>query len=95
MGLVTDVFWVCPGCGSEEQAQVYGDWEDPTTFPVDAVPCDRGLKWNPPCENCGEFKLIEPPPVTVKYKIVSTKDYIDGEATEKSEIKLIEPSADT
>jgi hypothetical protein len=60
MGLVTDVFWTCPGCGSREQAQAYGWYEDPEEFPVDAVPASRGLKWNPPCVKCGKFRLVMP-----------------------------------
>lgn len=60
MGLVTDVFWECPGCGSREQAQVYGDWDHPSEFPVDAVPSSTSLKWNPPCSKCGKFKLTMP-----------------------------------
>ena len=75
MGLVTDVYWICPGCGSREQAQVYGGWEDPPEFPVDAVPGDRGLKWNPPCEKCGKFRLKEPK--TVKFSPVPVGD-IEG-----------------
>ena len=60
MGLVTDVFWTCPGCGSREQAQAYGEWGDPKEFPVDAVPASRTLKWNPPCSKCGLYKLNIP-----------------------------------
>ena len=61
MGQVTNVFWACPGCGSREQAQAYGNWGDPDEFPVDAVPADRyPLKWNPPCEKCGKFRLTMP-----------------------------------
>ena len=60
MGLVTDVYWVCPGCGSVETAQVYGHYDDPDTFPFEAIPVSRGLKWNPPCENCGKFHLTVP-----------------------------------
>lgn len=61
MGLVTDVFWTCPGCGSRQQAQVYGEWDDPAEFPVDAVPSGRyPLKWNPPCEECGQYRLVMP-----------------------------------
>lgn len=60
MGLVTDVFWTCPGCGSREQAQAYGEWDDPKEFPVDAVPASRGLKWNPPCYKCSKYKLTMP-----------------------------------
>lgn len=58
MGLVTDVFWACPGCGSREQAQAYGAWDDPKEFPPSLVPVDRGLKWNPPCSKCGKFQLL-------------------------------------
>ncbi len=60
MGLVTDVFWTCPGCGSRERAQAYGDWDDPEEFPIDAVPAGRGLKWHPPCGKCGQYKLTMP-----------------------------------
>lgn len=58
MGLVTDVFWTCPGCGSREQAQAYGEWDDPGEFSPLEVPVDRGLKWNPPCSKCGKFRLL-------------------------------------
>lgn len=60
MGLVTNVFWNCPGCGSREQAQAYGGYDDPDEFPVQAVPASRGLKWNPPCGKCGQYKLMMP-----------------------------------
>jgi hypothetical protein len=60
MGLVTNVYWNCPGCGSLETAQVFGQWGDPSEFPKTAVPADRELKWNPPCEGCGKFKLVTP-----------------------------------
>ena len=70
MGLVTDIFWVCPGCGSRENAQAYGSWDDPMEFPVDAVPSDRELKWNPPCKGCGSFRL-ELPVVLLPCKIVN------------------------
>ena len=60
VGLVTDVFWTCPGCQSREKAQAYGDWDDPDEFPVDAVPASRGLKWNPPCSKCGKYRLVMP-----------------------------------
>lgn len=59
MGLVTDVFWICP-CGSRQRAQAYGGWDDPNEFPVTAVPASRGLKWNPPCNACGKFRLLMP-----------------------------------
>ncbi len=60
MGLVTSVFWTCPGCGSEQEAQLYGEWDDPKQFPVSAVPASRGLKWNPPCTKCGGYRLVVP-----------------------------------
>ena len=60
MGMVTDVFWTCPGCGSREKAQAYGGFDDPDEFPADAVPASRGLKWNPPCSHCGNYRLTMP-----------------------------------
>ncbi len=60
MGLVTNVYWVCPGCGSREQAQAYGEYDDPEEFPVGAVPASRGLKWSPPCSKCGKYELVLP-----------------------------------
>jgi len=35
MGLVTNVFWSCPGCGSKEQA--HGDCDDPDEFTVSGL----------------------------------------------------------
>ena len=60
MGIVTDVLWDCPSCGSRETAQVYGEISDPDDFPVTAVPVSRGLKWNPPCQRCGKYRLVMP-----------------------------------
>ena len=60
MGMVTNVYWQCPGCGSREQAQAYRGYGDPQEVPVGAVPASRGLKWNPPCSVCGEYRLILP-----------------------------------
>lgn len=60
MGMVTNVFWNCPGCGSRQQAQAYGEVCDPDEFPVTAVPASHGLKWNPPCDGCGEYRLMMP-----------------------------------
>lgn len=71
MGLVTNVYWTCPGCGSRERAQIYGEWNDPDEFNVVAVPGDRSLKWNPPCTKCGKFRLIEP--ASVEYKPVPVR----------------------
>ena len=78
MGLVTDVFWTCPGCGSRERAQAYGGWDDPDEFPVEAVPASRGLKWNPPCTKCGKYRL-EMPEVLVKCEPVLVGDAEGGE----------------
>jgi len=71
MGIVTDVFWRCPRCFTINQAQVYGEWEDPESFPRDAVPHDRRLKWNPPCSKCGGYQLVEPN-MTIEFPIVRT-----------------------
>lgn len=60
MGLVTPIHWVCPGCGSKEKAEAYGDWDDPPEFPVDAVPSSTSLKWHPPCKSCGLYRLVMP-----------------------------------
>lgn len=58
MGLVTDVRWTCPGCGSVELAQIGGDYEDGEITP-DRVPVEcGGMRWNPPCMRCGEFQLL-------------------------------------
>ena len=60
MGLVTNVYWTCPGCGNQQTAQTYGEGDDPKEFPVTAVPRSRGLKWNPPCDICGKYRLVMP-----------------------------------
>lgn len=60
MGLVTDVFWNCPGCGSRELAQVGGYYGDELS--TDAIPVEcGGLRWNPPCRKCGKFRLMPEP----------------------------------
>lgn len=59
MGLVTNVYWKCPNCGSVERAQLYGDWGWPESFPPGDVPADSDLKWNPPCEVCGKYQLTK------------------------------------
>jgi hypothetical protein len=41
-----------------QAAKLYRD--DPEEFPVDAVPASRGLKWNPPCSRCGNYRLTMP-----------------------------------
>lgn len=60
MGLATDVYWECPNCDTRNQAEVYGDWGDPETFPRKAVPMGRKLKWNPPCTKCELYRLTDP-----------------------------------
>lgn len=58
MAEVTDVNWTCPGCGSVEVAQVLGWYDDLTP---DAIPTEcGGLRWNPPCQRCGQFRLMPP-----------------------------------
>jgi hypothetical protein len=63
MGPVTNVYWECPGCYNKNNAQIYGEWEDPDEFPIDKVPISRGLKWNPPCELCGKYQLENAPEI--------------------------------
>ena len=77
MGLVTDVWWRCPGCGSLQQAQANGEWNDPPSFPSHAVPSDRYLKWNPPCGSCGRYRLTLPvvPIECVFERVVGEGDY--------------------
>ena len=76
MGMVTNVKWECPGCGKENIAQLYddfypsGDYDSP--LPRKAIPSNAELKWNPPCEGCGEYKLAEPPVVLVEFPIERT-----------------------
>lgn len=69
MGLILDTYWVCPGCGTKNHAQLYGEWEDPGELPVTALPIGRGLKWNPPCEKCEEYQLTDPPETFGPYPI--------------------------
>jgi hypothetical protein len=58
MGLVTDVYWNCPGCNSKQHAQTYGEWNDPGEFHPHFIPVDRGLSYNPPCTSCGNYQLL-------------------------------------
>ena len=69
MGLVTDIFWECPKCSTINKAQVYGEWSDPESFPRDAVPMRRELKWNPPCTKCGKYELQNPSEILVEFPI--------------------------
>jgi len=71
--MVTDVEWECPGCGKRNIAQLYDDFYpqhfDNKPLPRKAVPSCAKLKWHPPCEGCGEYKLSEPPVVLVEFPI--------------------------
>ncbi len=73
MGMVTDIKWECPKCGTENIAQLYGDYylegEYGTPLSRKAIPSDAGLKWNPPCEGCGKYRLAEPPSVLVEFPL--------------------------
>ena len=75
MGMVTDVKWECPECGKENIAQLSGwyypesDTEKYEPLPRKAVPSDADLKWNPPCEGCGKYRLVEPPSVLVEFPV--------------------------
>ena len=57
MGMVTDVNWNCPGCGSRERAQLYGTVGDGSDLEMDAVPMGSEVKWNPVCTKCGRYRL--------------------------------------
>jgi len=72
MGLVTDVYWTCPGCGTRMQAQVYGEASDPPEFPVTGIPAGRELKWAPPCRDCKNYELTIPETL-VHGRIVRTR----------------------
>lgn len=74
MGLVTNVFWTCPNCDTANQAQVYGECDDPEEFPITAVPESRGLKWDPPCGGCGQFQLKYPEERLVELEIRRVSD---------------------
>ena len=81
MGMVTDVKWECPGCGTEQIAQLYDDfypeWDGENKrkpLPRKAVPSNAELKWNPPCEKCGEYRLVEPAAVLVEFPIARVEE---------------------
>ena len=85
MGMVTDVEWECPGCGANNIAQLYGDFyaEDegypenrPSPLSRKAIPSDAELKWNPPCEGCGKYRLDMPPRVLIELPVVKV-DHIE------------------
>ena len=79
MGLVTNVYWECPGCGQKNTAQMYGEVDDPSEFPIDQVPVSRGLKWDAACECCGKYKPTDPPEIYTRMPIVR----IDHEAEDE------------
>lgn len=65
MGIVTDVNWNCPGCGTVNNAQLYDDYyppydEDYNPISHKQLPYGVSLKWNPPCEKCKEYQLKDP-----------------------------------
>lgn len=57
MGLVTDVNWSCPGCGSRERAQLCGIVGDGDDLEMDAVPMGSEVRWSPACTKCGKYRL--------------------------------------
>lgn len=74
MAHVTSIYWTCPGCGSTQEAQVLGVWSDNESISPDAVPTDRGgLRWNPPCKECGKFRLVMPPTIACTPQRVTTE----------------------
>ena len=72
MSVVTDIIWICPGCGSREAAQILGHYED---LPPGMIPTEcGGMRWNPPCEECGNFRLTVGPFVTTMTERLPAKD---------------------
>lgn len=72
MGIVTDVKWLCPGCYTENIAQLYGYYYiDDNHKPLSrkCLESNAELKWNPPCTNCGKYKLVEPNSTLVEFPI--------------------------
>lgn len=80
MGMVTDVKWECPECGTENIAQLYDDFyydigdDECKPLPREAIPSNAELKWNPPCMGCGKYKLVEPPITLVEFPIARVKE---------------------
>ena len=83
MGIVTDVEWDCPKCGKKNIAQLYGDYYPDDYFDRDgkpeplshrAIPSCASLKWNPPCEGCGEYQLSNPVVTLVEFPISRVTD---------------------
>ena len=77
--MVTDVEWTCPKCETKNIAQLYDDCYPvgyfnrdgkPDPLPHTAIPSDASLKWNPPCEGCGEYKLSNPVVRLVEFPII-------------------------
>jgi hypothetical protein len=56
----TNILWGCPVCGSHEVAQVNRKEGDPDDFPSCDIPRDRYMVSNPPCSNCGGYRLTIP-----------------------------------
>lgn len=80
MGEVTDVRWECPGCAADNIAQLYGIFKEALredgsmgALSNDKLPASAGLKWNPPCERCGEYQLVNPPEIYLKYPVINIK----------------------
>lgn len=73
MPLVTNVKWKCPGCATDNIAQLYDDHypNSDSEEPLSHLQLPYGvlLKWNPPCEKCKEYQLKDPV-VLVDFPIV-------------------------
>jgi len=83
MGMVTDVEWICPKCGTKNIAQLYDDYYEKDCFDRDcrpkplsnkAIPSDASLKWNPPCDGCGGYQLCNPAATLVEFPIVCVNE---------------------
>lgn len=57
MTLVADVHWVCPECKTKNTAQVYREDHHESSYDHCRVPACCDLRWDPPCKQCGEYKL--------------------------------------
>ena len=87
MGTVTDVTWKCPGCDTINIAQLsdwhHGDnYDNPKPLPSEALPSNAELKWNPPCDKCGDYRLVEPPVTLVRFPVERVEkeyEYYDDE----------------
>lgn len=84
MAVVTDVEWVCPGCGNRNIAQLYEYWypedsEEHKPLSHKMLSSHAELKYNPPCEKCGKFQLVEPLEKIVKFPIIRVEDGLEIE----------------